>query len=300
MAIGAVIAGASALMQLLGPLLGSQEQGVSNVNPYSQDLMNQIQAMMGRVEGEQGRLQQRAETSQAQATAALRGAQQTTGRMRDVSQPGISDWWGTWEQNIPEYQQIALQMSEAATEDLGVSLQDQAAIQSAEAMRQVAGQFGGASFSGAAAKAAGQGAAAPIAQAQAQLMQTKSQLASNTFNQLAGQGMGITSQASQNQFTNAMSSLSQQLQGQLGTAGGFAQQGATFQGAASQQGNILASLMGQKASFGGPQFQTPSYTDSPFGMFAQGAVGGLNTIQSAINQSEITKLLEAMGIGGTT
>lgn len=289
-----VLGGGMSIINLLGGLFGSQEQGVSNVNPYTEQLMGELSSMISQTQGQQAASQRRADALGEQSTAATRGASQTGAKIAGVSQPRANDWWDQWTQNVPEYQQIALEMADEATKDLGVSLKDQAQLQASEAMQQVAAQYGGSSFSGAAAKAAGQGAAAPIASAQAQLAGTKGQLAGNIFNQLAGGGQSLTSQSTQAQYSNAINALSQQLSGQLGVAGNLAQQGAGYQGAANQQGNIIASLMGQKASFGGPQIQAPTYTESPFGKFAAGAGAAYDIYNAFSNNSAINDLLDKM------
>ena len=289
-----ILGGGTAIANLLGGLFGANEEDLTNVNPFTQQIMQQLQDAISTGNIDQSQLQALANQSQGRASDAARNAQSTGNEIKNLSQPGANDWWEQWEQNVPEYQQIALNFADEATTDLGASLQDQARLQTSEALSAVANQFGGSSFSGAASKAAGKGAALPIAGAQAQLQGARSQLAGNTFNNLAGAGQQISAQSVQNQFENALSALSTSMQGDLGAADIFTTQGSSFQGGANSQGNQITSLLASLGAMGTPQIQAPTYTESPFAKLASGLNSGFNIFSTLDNNSTIDDILKAI------
>lgn len=221
--LGTLLSGLQMGAQLFGLIPGMQTQA-QNINPYTADFYNQLQTALESAQTQQAQYQGQA-AGAADRLGDIAGSQQrTANEISRIEQPSANAWFDQWLQNVPEYQNVARQVSEQATQQLGRSLEEQAKLQTQQALSQVANQFAGQGFSGAAAKAAGAGAAAPITQAQSALAGEQANLFGNTFNQQAGLGQNLASQGQQNQFMNALNALSQQLAGQQTAAGSVAQQ----------------------------------------------------------------------------
>ena len=269
-----ILGGATALMNLLGPLFQGQGS-TENINPYTEQIMAQLQSALGDAQGRQRGFESQATDAATSVGDQASQIRQTAGDIANVSQPSANAWFDQWLQNVPEYQQIASNFAEQSVQQLGQSLQEQAKLQQQQALEQVAQQFGGAGFSGAAASAAGAGAAAPIAAAQSQLAGKQADIGSGLFNSLSGQGQGLAQSGTQNQFQNAINALTQQMAGQSTALQGTAQQGQMFQGLAGQQGNLIGQLFGALGNEGTQVFQNKP---SQLGQIMAGATQGMNNI----------------------
>lgn len=245
---------------LLSPLF-QQEVQPANVNPltapFLQDLQNQMQQLQAQINQQQQSLEQTG-TQQARSAQA---AGQIAEQAQEVQAPGPNEWFKVFLGNVPEYQAIAQQTADQATQIAGRSGEEQAQRLSQQAARTTAEQFAGsgAGFSGAAQQAVGEAAINPLAQFQSNLAQSQANVFSSGLNQLLGQGQGLAQASQQQAFNNQLQALSQALQGQQVAGGLYGQQAQTQLG----QQNILSQLLGQnqaqQAQIAAPVFSTPDY-----------------------------------------
>ena len=299
MAFGAVLGGATALMNLLGPLFQGQGS-TENINPYTEQIMAQLQAALGDAQSRQRGFEGQATDAATSVGEQAQQIRQTAGQIGDVNQPSANAWFDQWLQNVPEYQQIAQGFAEESVQQFGQSLQQQAQMQQQQALEQVAQQFSGSGFSGAAAQAAGQGAAAPIAAANSQLAGKQADIAQNLFGQLSGQGQGLAQSGQQNQFQNAINALTQEMAGQSTALQGTAQQGQLFQGLSGQQGNLIGQLFGALGNEGQQVFQNQAGSN-PLGGATQGLTNFFNILTDPNNAGimDLFNTKKSSGLGPT-
>lgn len=260
-----LIGGASALAQLIAGIMGMKPQ-VDQINPYTGD---QMSALSQQYQDAMSKMAAQMAQSQA-AQQQVRGTERDiSGLERDVSrldQPDANEWYDNFLQQVPGYQELAANLAESATEQLGRSLEDQTALLTQQAVTQAQNQFAG-SRGGAAQAALGQAVAQPLAQAQTQLAGQKANIESGAFGQLAGQGQQLTAQSTQNEFANALQTLMSQL-------GAFNQLGQLQTGRAGQAlqganifGNLAQSAQQQRTQMADPIFQERA---NPFAPLALG------------------------------
>lgn len=266
----ALMGGASLITGLLSALgVGQQQGGYEQVNPYTDQFYQQLMQSLAQSQNAQQAGLDRSTAAQSKQTGIANDMGQTVDQMGNLQQPEAMDWFNNWLGAVPEYQRIAQQAGEQFTETAGRSIQEQGRLNQAQAMTDAAAQFAGQNaFSGAAASAVGQAAAKPLADAQAQLTGQQANIASQTFNQQAGQGQGLAFQGTQNEFNNALQALTQALQGQQLQAGVFGQQagmGLTEANMAMQQGNNILAQQGQIAQ---PVYQQQQGSD-PLAIISQ-------------------------------
>ena len=288
MAIGAILAGLSGLAQLGGGIYGALNQPtMENINPYTDQQMQGLQTAY-----EQAMAQYQSQLNQANSAnndvrSAERGAGGVNAQIGALDQPGANDWYDQFLGNIPGYQEIASNLADSATENLGRSIQEQTQFNTQEATRQVQDQFAG-SRGGAGQAALGAAVGGQMANAQTQLSGQRANIESGTFNQLAGQGQGLAAQGQQNEFNNALQALMSQLQG-FSTQGGLAsgRAGQATQ-AAGQSANIASSAQGQRSQMADPIFfQDPG--QNPFAPLASGLQGGADVFNNISDYAKLSK-----------
>lgn len=266
----------NAALQLGTGLYGAYNanQAPQQINPYTdQQRASLEQQYAQQMQMYQAQLQQ-AQLANQQIQASERQAGAVTDQISRVEQPGAMDWYDNFLGSVPGYQQIASNLAETATSDLGRSINEQVQLDTQQAMAQAMNQFGGQNpYSGAAQAALGQAVAQPMAAGRTQMLGQKADIESGTFNQLAGQGQGLAAQGTQGEFANAMAALNQQL-------GGIGAQGAMAQGRAQSayQGAGLAGQMASGAQSGLTQMADPMFRaqQNPFEPIATGANAAFN------------------------
>lgn len=263
-----ILGGSNAIMQLLSGISGAfgANDPAQQINQYTDPQMQSLTQMftdaMSQYQAQLGQAQQ--------AQGDMRGTERAMGgvgrEIGQVEQPGAMDWYDNWLGAVPGFQQIAGQLADTATEDLGRSIQEQVDLDTQAALTQVQNQFAG-SRGGAGAAAAGQAIAAPMAQGRSQMLGQKADIESGTFNQLAGQGMGAAVSGTQGEFQNAMQNLMAQLQG-LGAQGQMQGQ----RGGQALQGAQIAGGLAQGAQQQRTQMADPIYREqaNPFAPLATG------------------------------
>ena len=95
-------------------------------------------------------------------------------------------------------------------------------------------------------------------------------------------------QGQQNEFMNALNTLSQQLAGQQASAGTLTQQGNIYSNIGAQQGNAIASLYGQQGAIAGPAYQGATQSNQ------------YDTLMQAVNNIASIIQNPNSGLGGTT
>lgn len=271
-----ILGGISAGANLLGGLGGLFGNTVDQINPNTDAQMAALnQAFMQAMQQYQA---QEAQSQQiaGQMQATERDVAGVTAQIGQVEQPEAMDWYDNFLTTIPGFEQIAGNLADRATEDLGRSIQEQTQLRTQEAMTQAMNAFGATGGrSGAGVAALGQAIAQPMAAAQVAMTGQKAGIEAGAFGDLASQGMGLSAQGTQNEFQNAMNNLMQQLQG-------FGQQGALQQGRAGIAGQSagLAAQMAQNVQGLRTQMADPIYREqqNPFAAIMGGVSGAANVL----------------------
>jgi len=242
-------------IQGLGPLFNSKEN--VNINPYTEQIMQDFYRQLA-----EAKSQYEAQIAQGnRATQEMSGTANQMGNIaneaKNLEGPGANEWYDQWLQNVPGYQEIAKNLAESSTQNLGRSVDEQVALDTQRAMTEAMNQFAGQNaYSGAAQAALGQAVAQPMANARVQMNANKAGIESNAFNQMAGQGQGLSFQGKQNEFTNALQTLMSALEGYGQKAGVQAQQAGNYLQGAGIAGNMVSGLNSSLGQMGTPLMQT--------------------------------------------
>ena len=267
-------------IQAIAPMLSQQEN--VNLNPYTDDQLAALKKQIAEAMSQYQSGQNQAQQIQGQVQGTEAQMNQVADEAKNLEGPGANEWFTQWLKDVPGYQQVAEQVAQQSTENLNRSIEEQTRLETQKAMSEAMNQFAGNGYSGAAQAALGQAAALPMAQAMAQMNQTKAGIQSNTFNQLAGQGQNLSFQGKQNEFSNAMESLMQALQGygqvnnsQLGRLSGTYQ---NLGNISNRMNNLNANL----TQISDPQFQTQD--SNPFiASLLQGSANAWNIYKDPMN-----------------
>lgn len=268
---------ANAGLQLGGGIYNAlNPPGVDQVNQYTEQQIAALQQAQAQAMAQYNAQQQQAQQFTNQLGGVGRDIQGTTQELGQVNQPGAMDWFDNWLGSVPGYQQIASSLAQSATQDLGRSIDEQVALDTQQAMTQAMNQFAGqGAYSGAAQASLGQAVAQPLAQARTQLTGQKAGIESGAFQNLAGQGAGLSAQGTQNEFANAMANLTSQLQGLNMQGGVIANQANQASQSAGQSAGLAANAQSQLSQFADPIFQQQN---NPFAPFQAGATSALDIL----------------------
>lgn len=265
----AVIGGLSFLSNILGPLIGGDQQP-EQINPELQGFLDRIKGMLGDAQGQSNNfleLLNRAIQDQQSQAGKMEG---TISDIQGMKAPDPNAGFTQFLANIPGLEQTAASVAEKAYQMSGRNIMEQGNLASSMGARAAANSIpGGSSYSGAQAQAVSQGAVSPIVQALSQLANNKAQTFSSTFNNLAGQNQGLSFQAQQQGFENALGQLSQALVGQSQVGNIYSNIG---QQRANQYGtsqNLIGSLINALSGVSGPAYSTPTTYD-PLGSTTEG------------------------------
>ncbi len=220
----------------VGNMLGGAQ--TTNVNPYTAEQIQALKKAQADAMAQYQAAMAQSNTYNDQLGGIGRSMAQTGAEMRNVDQPGATDWYDNWLKEVPGFQQIASTLAESSTKDLNRSIDQQVALDTQKAMTEAMNTFAGNAYSGAAQAALGQAVAQPMAQGRVQMNQNKAGIEANTFNQQAGQAQGLTAQSTQNEFNNAIQSLMSALQAQNAQGGMVANQAANY----ANQGQLAAGM----------------------------------------------------------
>ena len=255
-------------------MLGAGERAPQQVNPYTDQVMAQLNEAIAGAMG----LYEAGLGEQRRAASDVRGTERRMGDIgRDiqaVEQPGAMDWYDNWLGAVPGYQQIAGELAETATQDLGRSIEEQVQLDTQRAVTEAQNQFAGAR-GGAAQAALGQAIAQPMAAGRSQMLGQKAGIESQAFGQLAGQGQQLSAAGTQNEFANALQTLIQSLgtEGQIG-ASQMGRGGQALQ-SAGMGAQLAGQFSGQRAGLADPIYVEQ---ENPFAALISGLGGGLSSL----------------------
>jgi len=296
MPIGAIMGAAGGLMNLLGPLF-NKKSTPDQINPLTDQRLQDLMAQLTQAQGQFNTLGGEAQASRTAQTRVAGRAGQAAQDAQNMARSSPNAWFEQYLGNVPEYQQVAKQVSEMSMEQYGRDLGEQTNLRMQEAMQAAGDAMAGQGFSGAAASAAGQAAGSVQAEAGLKQSEMAANVFSQTFNQQSQQGQQLAFQDQQMQFSNALDQLRTALGGYQAQGGMLAQSGAQ---AIGQQGNVGAQLGDINRNIQDitqPVYATPSTTNplsgagdalASIGQFAEGGQ----------NQNMLAKLMEAIGGGG--
>ena len=260
MAIGAVLGGVGALMNIITPLLTQGEQP-GQINPETEQRLQQLQEMLGQLQPQVNALGGQAQSLRSQQTDAANKGQRYADDSADVQGPGENDWFSQFLGNIPEYTAVAKEVSAISQQTLGRDITAQSQRDLEGAMRAAGDATAGQGFSGAASAAAGQAAGQVLGQAGLERQKLASDTFNNTFQNFAGQGQQLAFQDQQMQFQNALQALGQAMGGQFGASNAF---GGAANNALSEQSNLvnlINGIQGNIQDITQPVYSSPSYTN---------------------------------------
>jgi len=243
MAISAVLGALGAGMNLLSPLF-SKRQHSEQINPLTDQRLQELMAAMSQYEPQFNRLGGEAESARGAQRTAAGKVSNLADKAEQTRGPSANAWFDQFLENVPEYQAVAEEVSRQATSRLGRDITERGRILQEQSIRAAQEATAGQGFSGAAAQAVGQAASAPIADASIQADQMAADIYNQTFQNLGGQGQNIAYQDQQMQFQNALTALAQAMQGQ--------------QIGANIQGNVGQQALGQQQNVGSYMSQLQS------------------------------------------
>lgn len=274
MSLAAILGAVGAGVNLLSPLF-AREQQPEQINPQTEQRLSDLMAMVSQYEPQINALSGQAEAIRAQQAGVGQKAGDIAQQAEDLRPPSPNAWFDQYLANVPEYLNVAQEVSRRATETLGREIGEQMERDMGIAIRRAGDATAGQGFSGAAAAAAGGAAGQVLGQANLAREQAAADIFNQTTQNQLGQGQQLAYQDQQMQFQNALS----QLQAALGGVGVQGQAlGQQAAGVGQQQAN-LSSLLGAAQSgiqdITQPVYSSPSYVNP---------MGGAGNAIAAIGQ----------------
>lgn len=261
MPIGAIMGAAGGLMNLLSPLF-NRSQLPQQINPLTDQRLQDLLAQLGQAQGQYNTLGGEATTSRDSQNRVASTIGKTSNDVRNLTQPSPNAWFEQYLGNVPEYQQVAKQVSEMSMSQYGRDLAEQTNRQMEQALRAAGDATAGQGFSGAAAQAAGQAAGNVLGQAGLQRSQMAADIFNKTFNNQAGQGQQLAFNDQQMQFQNALEKLTTALQGYTRQGSLLGQAGGQALGQQSNLGAIINALQGNVQDITQPVYATPQTSNA--------------------------------------
>lgn len=289
MPIGAILGAVGAGVNLLSGFLGKKEQP-EQINPLTDQRLKDLIAQLGQAQGQYNTLGAEAGGIRNQQQTVAGNAGRVANKAENLTQASPNAWFEQYLGNIPEYQDIAKEVSEMSMSQYGRDIAEQTNIQMEQALKAAGDATAGQGFSGAAAASAGQAAAGVVGQAGLQQSQMAADIFNQTFNQQAGAGQNLAFQDQQMQHQNALNQLSTAL-------GGYQAQGSILgsagNNAVQSQGNlgaIINALQGNVQDITQPMYSTPTITNPLAG--AGNAIGAMGQfIEGGQQQTMMADLL---------
>ena len=254
-----VPAAISAGSQLIGALSGRKPVSFENINPYTGQMIDQFQDLLGQSDSRMQNLLSQA----GSATGRLGGIESLLGGIQDqlggIQAPGVDEGYNIYQQRRPELEEQALGMADRATQMYGERAGEVARRRADQAARDIMGQFGGQGYSGAASAAASRGAADVLSDYETDIARQRSGIAGGLLGQMLGQERGLAEQGVQTNFANTINNLLNQanLAGQRGNI--FGQQAGLLGQLGSEYGTRSRGLLGGLGGLAAPQFQEATY-----------------------------------------
>ncbi len=267
----AIAGTASSVASAMG--VGVDQGDYENINPWTTSFYDQLQSKLSAAESQ-------ASSYAGQAGGAIAQARQTGGEMarteaqlRGVSEPGAMDWfYQDFLPSVPQYQAIAKQTADESVRTYGQTAQQRAAALQSDAMSEAASRYAGQGYSGAAAKAIGEAASAPLSEALEGIAAQRGQSYSNTINSLLNQGQTLAYQGEQAEYQNTLSKLGQILGSEQARMSGQLQAGQTYAGLSGNYASSANQILGQLGNMAGPYYVGEQGSD-PLGAVGAGLTG---------------------------
>lgn len=286
--IGGILSGLGGLGGLLGALgLGRKNVPFVNPNPYTDKTFNQYQNQLAESNKSLARLFGRSEGFANQITGVRGELENLFGNIGALQRPNIDEGFNLFQKRTQPLLDLGQRAAETFTRPYREEGKEIADRRASQAAQRVMSQFGGAGFSGA-AKAAASGAASDVFKDyETNLAQMFGQIGSNVTNQALGQERGLSENAPQQRFANALNQILQQAQVQQTLGSLLGNQAGMFGNLAGIEGNRANTLLNNIGALSRPMY-TEQIQENPFAAFSEG-LGGMGDMFSNPDFVELFK-----------